>query len=227
MIEAFWGLQARRRRHIVDQIFHQRCDVYVKQRKWKGLVDDGGMERDEFDNDVAIYLAALDEEDTVLGSLRLLPTTIPHLFSEHFSQLGGPEGSPRGADVYELTRFYVSPDCKSVRQKFWLTGVLACGMFEYCLQNGVRKLTSVMDTFLLSQALEAGWRVRPLSLPLDYGEGTAVGVVIEISEEALEATRLKRGVRGPVLSTANFSVGRIPVDFAAHLSTKQLDIRPN
>ena len=55
--------------------------------------------------------------------------------------------------------------------------------------------------------LEAGWRVRPLGLPQSYGQGMAIGILIDVTEEAIETTRQVRGVKGSVLRQEN--VGRL------------------
>jgi N-acyl-L-homoserine lactone synthetase len=48
------------------------------------------LERDQFDNDDAIYLLAIDGR-TVVGGSQLVPSTKPHLLSEvlpHFHEMG-------------------------------------------------------------------------------------------------------------------------------------------
>lgn len=202
MIRAFSGSQLASHETILNQMFRQRHEIYVKERGWSTLPSGPDqLERDEYDNDGAIYLLALDDRDTLLGGARLLPTTKPHLFLDKFSHLAGSKGVPIGPDIYELTRFYVARKCRAPRLSYWLAGVVGCGTFEYCLENGIRQLSSVVDMFMLNHMLAAGWRVTPLGLPQSYGQGDAVGVLIDITEEGLLMTRQVRAVRGRVFAT--------------------------
>ncbi len=155
-------------------MFHQRHQIYVERRGWKALKSVNGEERDQFDRPDTIYLLAIDEEDDILAGLRLLPTTGPHLLADLFPHLVMSGDIPRGEDILELTRFYVAPFGASRQVRDWLVGVLCTGMLEYCLDHGVRRITSVIDTFLLKLMLSMEWKVRPLGLPQRYPEGMAV-----------------------------------------------------
>ena len=95
----------------------------------------------------------------------------------------------------------------------WLVGVLCAGMIEYCLANGVRQVTSVIDTFLLKLMLSMEWRVVPLGLPQKYPEGEAIAVSIDMTPAILESTRRTKLVSAPVLldlREAPRPRGRIP-----------------
>ena len=219
MLKALKGSDARRFPALFEQMFRQRYAVYVQGRQWDAL-EHGmtGIERDVYDRDTTTYLILLAESETVIGGARLLPTTEPHLFADHFAHLAGATGVPCGQNIVELTRFYISPEYRAPRLQYWLTGVLACGTFEYCLENGIRQLTSVIDTFLLNHMLEAGWAVRPLGLPHAYGQGTAIGVLVDVSEEGLHATRRVRGVSTRVFTTPLAPVAPLSITEARQAS---------
>ena len=210
MIELFTGRDEKRYPHIFKQMYEQRFDIYVTRRRWKGLKPKDGLEKDQFDTEQAIYLLAMDDRDTILAGLRLLPTTGPHIFGDLFPQLAGAGAVPRGKHILELTRFYVAPFGAGRDLRKWLIGIISAGMFEYGLEHGITQISSVIDTFLLPQMLELEWRVRPLGLPFRYGEGSAVGVLIDVCEEALQSTRRIKGLTGPVLHTPSRPVPRIP-----------------
>lgn len=213
MMEAYSGLDEARFPEIFHQMYRQRYDIYVKRRKWQGLQPIGELEKDQFDTADATYLLALDDDEHVLAGLRLLKTTKPHIFGDLFPNLAGEHGVPRGDDVLELTRFYVAPSVAGGRDmRKWLIGVISAGMFEYCLENNIRQISSVIDTFLLPQMLELEWRVRPLGLPYRYGQGSAVGILIDVNEEALQSTRRIKRLAGPVLGSSMQPIPRIPAD---------------
>ncbi len=209
MIEMFTRRDQPLYPEIFQQMYRQRYDIYVKRRRWQGLQSDDDCEIDQYDNDEAVYLLAVDEDENVKAGLRLLPTTGPHIFSDLFPHLAANGEVPCGEHIMELTRFYVAPHGSNKHSRWWLSGVISIGMFEYCLNNGITQITSVIDTFLLNQMLEAGWRARPLGLPEHYGEGIAVGVLIDVSEEAIEHTRRVRGVEGMVFHDDHDRTGRI------------------
>ncbi len=211
MMEAYCGNDQSQFPGIFQQMYKQRYHIYVKRRKWKGLQPKGDLEIDQYDTADATYLLAVDEKENVLAGLRLLKTTGPHIFGDLFPQLSGSHDVPRGENILELTRFYVAPSAGASRDvRKWLIGVLSAGMFEYCLENDIHKISSVIDTFLLPQMLELEWRVRPLGLPYRYGQGSAVGVLIDIDEEGLASTRRIKKLRGPVLHTRERPIARIP-----------------
>lgn len=200
MIRAFSNRHSAEHFHILDQMFRQRHEVYVRERGWNLPLCNATHERDQFDNDDAIYLLALDDTETVLGGSRIVPTTKPHLLKDVFPELAS-NGVPVGDDIYELTRFFVSPECRSPRLTYWLTGVLACGLFEYCLENDIRQLSSVIDLYLLNHMLSLGWSARPLGLPRNYAQGEALAVLVDVTEDGLQICRQVRAVQGRVLET--------------------------
>ena len=210
MMEIFTRADEPAHPRIFEQMYRQRYDIYVKRRRWEGLGLDGQFEIDQYDNEDAVYLLALDEADDVRAGLRLLPTTGPHIFGDLFPHLASGDKLPRGDDIMELTRFYVAPFGSNKHQRWWFVGVISIGMFEYCLMNGIKQISSVIDTFLLPQMLELGWKVQPLGLPEDYGQGMAVGVLIDVDEQSIENTRRIRGVEGEVLVEHHDRSYRIP-----------------
>jgi acyl-homoserine lactone synthase len=209
MLFAYSGKDEVRNRALFEQMYRQRYEIYVKRRKWGGLKPVGGLERDDFDTASAAYLVALDAEDEILAGLRLLRTNRPHILGELFPHLAR-DGVPAGPDILELTRFYVAPFPSSRAVRDWLVGVLCAGMIEYCLANDVRQITSVIDTFLLKLMLSMDWSVRPLGIPRPYPEGEAVAVIVDITPEMLDSTRLAKGVVGSVLARPGFERARIP-----------------
>lgn len=209
MMFAYSGRDEARNPALFEQMFRQRYEIYVKRRKWSGLKPIGEQERDQFDTASAIYLVALDAEDEILASLRLLPTNRPHILGDLFPHLSA-EDVPSGPDILELTRFYVAPFKSSRAVRDWLVGVLCAGMIEYCLANNVRQITSVIDTFLLKLMLSMEWRVRPLGLARPYPEGEAVAVIVDMTPQILESTCRTKGVTAPVLALPGLRPNRIP-----------------
>lgn len=89
----------------LDQYFRRRYDVFVRERGWKELERPDGRDVDQFDNENAIHLLAIDGNQTV-GGMRFNPSMAPTLLTEIFPFLSSAplKGSP---DIYEITRLWI------------------------------------------------------------------------------------------------------------------------
>jgi acyl-homoserine lactone synthase len=198
MIRAFLGVEAGANQEIFEDLFRLRHEIYIVRRKWGALRHEGGLERDANDNEEAIYLMGFSAEGRINCGLRLLPTTVDHLFRDHFLHLA-PVGLPQGDHVYELTRFFVATARVPARHRQRLIAILGAALFEYGLAHGIATIICVTDAFLIPTMQSLHWEPRPLGLPSKYPEGTAVGVAIEISEETLDRLRATHRIDGAVL----------------------------
>lgn len=189
-----------RYRDQVEESYRIRHKIYVETRGWKNLEREDKREIDQFDNENAIYLLALDEEDgRVVGGSRLVPTLCPHLMSDVFPQLASMRTLPRATDIFEWTRYYVVPEKRESHAVCNVASVIMCGVQEYCLDEGVSTLSIVTEPFWIPRFLELGWNPRSLGLPVDIEGEAVIGITVDISEEALAQTREMRGIDHPVL----------------------------
>jgi acyl-homoserine lactone synthase len=90
----------------MEQAYHLRHQVFVKEMGWHNLAKPDGREIDQFDNKHAVHMLYI-EEGKVLGYQRMLPSTRPHLLSEVMPELCEVE-RPVGAHIWEWTRFCVA-----------------------------------------------------------------------------------------------------------------------
>jgi acyl homoserine lactone synthase len=87
------------------QLGMYRHDVFIEHLGWNLHVRDG-LELDQFDRDgETVYVVAQQEDGTIQGCARLLPTLGPYLLSEVFPQLLNGLAPPSSSDVWELSRF--------------------------------------------------------------------------------------------------------------------------
>jgi acyl homoserine lactone synthase len=98
------GLAANLAPELVARHAHYRYRVFVEKLGWDLQTHDG-LEVDQFDRDDTLYVVALDADDDVIGTARLLPTTRPYLLAEVFPQLLGTSALPHSPAVWELSRF--------------------------------------------------------------------------------------------------------------------------
>jgi N-acyl-L-homoserine lactone synthetase len=183
----------------LDGMFRDRKRIFVDWLKWDVPVVNGIHEMDQFDGPDALYL--IDEGGPArphLGSVRLLPTSGPHLLGDVFPQLCE-EGAPRREDTWEITRLCVAPGFKgaealSIRRR------IAQALVETALLYGVSRYVAVAHVEWLSGVIATGWETRPLGLPRQIGTEMVGAIEILINPETLLFLRRKYGTSGPVLA---------------------------
>jgi acyl-homoserine lactone synthase len=180
----------------MTQMHRDRKRVFVDRLGWQVPVIEGEFEIDQFDGPDALYLLSLDERGNHEGSLRLLPTTKPHLLSEVFPHLCERE-VPRGPRIWEITRLCTAPDLADPRRP---RREIFLGVIELALARGIKSYTSMTHVPYLSAVLAAGWDCEPLGLPQE-DLGVMVGaLIIHITPDTLDLIRARTGVTQPVLS---------------------------
>lgn len=191
-------------RELVDAMHADRKRIFVDSLKWDIPVVEGKYEIDQFDNDDAVYLLALDnKKQTHLGSVRLLRSSKPHLLGDVFPMLCD-NGVPRGEDIWEITRLCTAPQLRG-REAWLARSCLAVGMVEFALLYGINKYTCVAETSWLSSIMAVGWECEPLGLPREIN-GESVGALsINITPATLQLFRMKMGWRHPVLEIASIA----------------------
>jgi acyl-homoserine lactone synthase len=178
--------------------FRLRHEIYVVERNWKDLARPDGLERDQFDNQDALYILATDNGQ-VIGGSRLLPTTRPHLLSEVFPHLASVRGLPRAVDIYEWTRMFVIKSRREGRTMGGQArGMVICGVLEYCLDNGITGLTALIEMFWLPLFHSMGWNLMPLGLPELISGEWSIAVKMAINAQTLASTRAFHGIAGRV-----------------------------
>ena len=188
----------------LEAMHRDRKKIFVDALKWDVPVVDGQYEIDQFDTDEALYLVALaPDRQRHLGSVRLLPTTGPHLLSEVFPFLCE-KGVPVGEDIYEITRLCTAPardiEPKLIRRR------LATAMCEFGLLYGINKYTCVTHIQYLTHLLAVGWECEPLGEPQRVGDDVVGALSISITPATLQLFREKLGTRRPVLELDAFAV---------------------
>ncbi len=172
----------------IDSMHRDRKRVFVDRLKWDLRVFDGEREVDQFDTDDAVYIMEADNRHH-LASLRLLPTTKPHLLGDIFPFLCKGD-VPRGEDIWELTRLCITPDVDKA-EAAGLRGIVWLGALRYAFARGIHKFTGVTHAQFLSQVLAAGLHVEPLGLPQVY-RGDLIGAhIVHISPDDLKRERDK------------------------------------
>lgn len=174
-----------------------RKRVFVDWLKWDVPVVDGRYEIDQFDTPAAVYLLRLDPDGRHLGSIRLLPTTEPHLLDTIFVAALGIDDLPTGPTVWEASRICTSPDIDKetatrVRRE------LGVAMAEYGLASGITDYTYVTHSAYVPTMLAAGWDMRPLSLPTSYRGQQVEAIAMRVTPETVPTLRRNFGIDYPL-----------------------------
>lgn len=198
-------------RDVLESYWRIRHDIYVGERRWMELEKPDGREIDQFDTPGTVYLMAL-EGGRVVGSHRLVPTTEPTLMSELFPFLSM-KGIIRRPDVYELSRVFVVKERRGENAHPRVESIVMAGTMEYGLIEGLNQFTIVMETWWLPRFQRMGWNPRPLGLPVDINGMNCIGVAVDVTEEAWQATcesrsidrsvLISQGIELPILSPLN------------------------
>ncbi len=185
------------------QMHRDRKLVFVDSFGWRLRTPGSWLEVDEYDNDHAVYLMARDEASgDHRGSVRLLPTTGPHLLEGVFGTLC-PHGAPRADDVWEISRLVTSPAGQPGTRVLAVHRLLALALVEFALLNGIRHYVLVAESQRVPALLSIGWRVRPLSLPTVYEDQTLEVLQIEVAAETGDRLRERLGIETSVFAGAD------------------------
>jgi N-acyl-L-homoserine lactone synthetase len=189
------------RRHYLDEIeamHRHRHRIFVDLMKWRALESPDRLDIDEFDNAHASYLILLDSHGEVRGSGRLIPSWRPNIFGSLFPEYAA-EGPPVGPMIWEWSRHAPGDPRFSEEVNRQARLLLNIAVLEFAASRGIEAFTAILDTRMLDRTHAVGWRPRPLGMPRSYGEGSAVGVQLDVDPDHLTMLRERANRADPVL----------------------------
>jgi acyl-homoserine lactone synthase len=191
----------------LSQMYCDRKRIFHDALRWNIPVSAGIFEIDQFDNDGAVYLLDLaEDEDRHLGSARLLPTTEPHILGSLFSALCD-RPVPRGPEIWEITRWCNTPrmrreDAMRSRQR------LGVALAEFAIQYGVGHYTCVAELPWIQKLQAIGWQSALLGTPREINGEMLAALKIDVGPETLRDFRLRTGYRTAILQIRG---ARLPI----------------
>lgn len=180
-----------------DSYLRWRHEIYVHEKKWRPASADG-REIDQFDGTDATYILGFENGEIVTAA-RLIPTDKPHLVSEVFPHMCEFGGLPRRPDWAEWTRTFVVPERRTAGRRGIATQI-CCAVMEYCLEEGIRYVGGIQETYFFPQWAMLKWRVSPLGLPREVSGESCVVAYLECNETALDSVRQVLGIRHSLLT---------------------------
>lgn len=166
---------------ILRAMFAARKEVFVDLLKWDVPVLADAYEIDQFDDAHAAYLVLTDTAGAHLASARLLPTTRPHILGSFYAALCD-DGVPRGAGVFEITRFCLDRSLNS-RERRQARDALVMALVGHALDNGISAYSAIAGIGWARKILSFGWICTPLGFPRRVGGEDIVALRIEIAPD--------------------------------------------
>ncbi len=186
---------------ILDEVYQLRHKVFNEWLGWN-LPHQDGREKDVFDNN-AYYFVALEEDGSVIGTWRTTPTTSPFFNKSVFPFLFDEftEFEPAN-DVWDFSRLAIDRNrYKGDQHRLYsIMAGLACGIFEFCITQGITSLLAVQDKRMTELANQ--WLGDPtFETPFKEFAGDRVGLFCYTPTlERLYTMRASFGTPAPVLT---------------------------
>ena len=190
---------------VLTEMYRLRARVFQDRLGWEVTVRDG-MEIDSFDALNPAHVICLDDDGDVVGCMRLLQTTGPHMLADVFHSILDGEPPLRSSRIWEATRFCVDTKKlsggKSRNSISYVTSEVMTGAFEYAMKAGVKDAVAVIDP-VMNRVLQ-----RSNNAPYDYlgsakpmGKVVAMAALMDCSPERVNAIRDFAGISGDVFAT--------------------------
>jgi acyl homoserine lactone synthase len=173
-----------------------------KQRLGWDVQASGDMEVDEFDSLGPCYLLQRSAEGTIIGCVRLLPTTGPTMLRDTFGALLEGSAAPASPRLWESSRFGLDPGHAGPVASQGIakaTYELFAGMIEFGLSRELTDIVTVTDVRMERVLRRASWPLRRLGQPKAFGRSLAVAGYLTISGESLSRVRAAGQLKGPTL----------------------------
>lgn len=206
MITIVDSLNAHNNSDILNKMHQLRARVFSGRLGWDVEVVDG-MERDTFDDLDPAHVISVDDHGCVVGCMRLLQTTGPHMLSDVFSCLLDGEPPIRSARVWEATRFCVDTELPGrgiARNSIsYITSEVMIGAFEYGIAAGISDAIAVIDPVMNRVMKRSGNAPYGyLGSPHPMGKVIALAALMDCSEERIKRIREFSGIRHDVFNSS-------------------------
>lgn len=172
------------KRPLLQSMFADRKRLFVDLFGWDVPVVDGQYEMDQFDTAEAVYLVIADAAGGHAASLRLMPTSRPHMIGTIFQHLC-PAGIPAGDTIWESTRLCL-PQRHGAERRRELRNQLISAMVDFALERGIDRYTGVLPDAFRKEVLAMGWLGEPLGPAVRMPGGPVGAFMVYIDTDTPE-----------------------------------------
>jgi len=197
----------------LDEVFKLRARVFEGRLGWDVNVVDG-REIDRFDRLDPAHVVSLDDDGRVVGCMRLLQTTGPHMLAEVFSDILEGEPPLRSATIWEATRFCVDTQRlgrgRGRNSISYVTSEVMIGAFEYGRMAGIEDAVAVIDPVMNRVMCRSGNAPYDyLGKPTPMGKVTALAALMDVSEDRIQRIRDFAGIHHDVFLAPDYTEPRL------------------
>jgi N-acyl-L-homoserine lactone synthetase len=183
---------------LLEDMYRLRARVFHERLGWDVVVRDG-MEIDLFDDLDPAHVIAVDDDGHVVGCMRLLQTTGPHMLADVFASILDGEAPIRSSTVWEATRFCVDTRRLSAGRGrnsiSYVTSEVMIGAFEYARAAGVTDAVAVIDPVMNRVMRRSGNAPYDyLGSPKDMGKVVAMAALMDCSDARISQIRAFSGI---------------------------------
>lgn len=196
MIRIIPGAWRDRFPRLIDDMHRLRRSVFFERLRWQVTVINR-WEIDGYDALDPLYVLSLDEEERVIGGVRLLPTTGFNMLNDTFPQLL-PDGEPiQSPLIWEASRFTVRMtgdrrvDASAIGRA---TAELGMALNEIGKAAALTHIVAVYDSVMHRMLLRCGCAGEPLGPPQAIGGVESYAVLYEVGPQWDERVRALSGV---------------------------------
>ena len=201
------------------EMFNERRKAFVERNGWADLMVFEGAEVDEYDDEQAVYLMALNDEERLEGAIRVRPTAQSCMLVDKYPHLIAPDQPElKGPDVWEGTRVFIT-DAFRKRRVPGIRGSfgLATAAMEVVHDEGGKRVVGIADVRMLEHMMDMGPNFWVTGLPAEYPHGVMVGTCAMVSEEIL--CGLRESLAEP--ARLSYEVGEDDLDSFGSLAAVQ------
>jgi len=181
---------------LLQSMFADRKRLFVDLFGWDLPVVAGQYEMDQFDNADTIYLIVADDDGGHAASIRLFPSTRPHMLGTLFPHLC-PLGVPVDDVTWESTRLCLHQRHGAERRRE-LRNMLFSAMVDVALDRGIERYTGVIPDPFRKEVLSLGWQAEPLGPAVRIPGGPIGAFLIHVRPDTPERLGWT-GVYSPML----------------------------
>lgn len=172
---------------LLCSMFADRKRLFVDLFGWDVPVVDDQYEIDQFDNAHTVYFIVSDARGEHQASIRLFPSTHPHMLGTLFSNLC-PFGVPVGSTTWETTRLCL-PQRHGAARRLKLRNMLFSAVVDFALERGIERLTGLIPDPFRKEVLAMGWQAEPLGPAVHLPGGPIGAFLIHVRPDTPERLR--------------------------------------
>jgi N-acyl-L-homoserine lactone synthetase len=185
MIKVIPGEWRDRYPRLIDEMHKLRRNVFHERLQWQVSVINR-WEIDGYDALNPLYVVVMDDDERVIGGLRLLPTTGFNMLNDTFRELL-PDGEPFSSPfIWESSRFTVrmTGDVRTDAPVIGrATAELGLALNEIAKVAALSHVVTVYDRTMHRLLTRVDWAGEPLGPPKNIGGVETYAVLYEIGKD--------------------------------------------